>query len=453
MSTFLRRANPDSEQGASAQLGVSAQPVRRPAPRDRAQASSRLYRAVWRWHFYAGLFVAPVLMVMAATGAMYVFKDEIESVMYADMMHVEPAAGRVTIDEQLATARLHCPAGYEIRQFEVPAEATDSTIFFAGRDDDFRSLFVDPYRGNYLGELNDGSLFAIVLRIHRTLFVGTLGRVVVELVTCWAIVLFSTGLYLWWPRRRSKVWGAWLPRFGRNAYLTLRDLHAVSGAYVAGVALLIAATGLLYTQVWGTGYNLAAVQTGAYDIFLKPPQSLSPAESPRAPLEQVVAVAKAALPGNTLSVTIPADPAGAFVVFGSRHVGPSSDGVVVVDHATTKVLGQRATSDYPALGWWASWNYPLHVGSVLGLPTKIVWLVTSIVLTILPVTGVWMWWHRRPRGRTGFPNHPDVRLPKALVATIVALCLALPMMGASLLVILSAESAFARWRSRRAALV
>ena len=38
---------------------------------------SAAYRAVWRWHFYAGLFVLPVLMLMALTGALYLFKAEI----------------------------------------------------------------------------------------------------------------------------------------------------------------------------------------------------------------------------------------------------------------------------------------------------------------------------------------------------------------------------------------
>ena len=32
---------------------------------DAVQPMSGAYRAVWRWHFYAGLIVLPVLMLMA----------------------------------------------------------------------------------------------------------------------------------------------------------------------------------------------------------------------------------------------------------------------------------------------------------------------------------------------------------------------------------------------------
>ncbi len=36
-----------------------------------------IYRAVWRWHFYAGLIVIPFLISLAVTGGLYLFKDEI----------------------------------------------------------------------------------------------------------------------------------------------------------------------------------------------------------------------------------------------------------------------------------------------------------------------------------------------------------------------------------------
>ena len=30
-----------------------------------------LYRTIWRWHFYAALFVIPFILVLSATGAAY----------------------------------------------------------------------------------------------------------------------------------------------------------------------------------------------------------------------------------------------------------------------------------------------------------------------------------------------------------------------------------------------
>ena len=54
--------------------------------------TSSLYRAVWRWHFYAGLFALPFLIILAVTGALYLFHDEIDGLVYADLKRVEAQA-------------------------------------------------------------------------------------------------------------------------------------------------------------------------------------------------------------------------------------------------------------------------------------------------------------------------------------------------------------------------
>lgn len=36
------------------------------------------YRAVWRWHFYAGLFCIPLVITLAISGAIYLFKPQFE---------------------------------------------------------------------------------------------------------------------------------------------------------------------------------------------------------------------------------------------------------------------------------------------------------------------------------------------------------------------------------------
>ena len=37
------------------------------------------YRAVWRWHFYAGLFCIPFVLVLSISGLIYLFKPQIEA--------------------------------------------------------------------------------------------------------------------------------------------------------------------------------------------------------------------------------------------------------------------------------------------------------------------------------------------------------------------------------------
>jgi uncharacterized iron-regulated membrane protein len=54
-----------------------------------ANSESALYRRVWRWHFYAGLICLPFLAMMALTGALYLFKEPIESLVYAPLRFIE----------------------------------------------------------------------------------------------------------------------------------------------------------------------------------------------------------------------------------------------------------------------------------------------------------------------------------------------------------------------------
>jgi len=37
------------------------------------------YRTLWRWHFYAGLLIIPFVLALSISGAIYLFKPQIES--------------------------------------------------------------------------------------------------------------------------------------------------------------------------------------------------------------------------------------------------------------------------------------------------------------------------------------------------------------------------------------
>lgn len=37
----------------------------------RAQPRPRLFRTVWRWHFYAGLLVIPTIVILSLSGIVY----------------------------------------------------------------------------------------------------------------------------------------------------------------------------------------------------------------------------------------------------------------------------------------------------------------------------------------------------------------------------------------------
>src|SRR4051812_18533481 len=50
-----------------------------------------LYRAVWRWHFYAGLLVIPFMLLLAVPGGISLFHAEIDGVLHGPLL---PGPGR-----------------------------------------------------------------------------------------------------------------------------------------------------------------------------------------------------------------------------------------------------------------------------------------------------------------------------------------------------------------------
>jgi uncharacterized iron-regulated membrane protein len=232
--------------------------------------------------------------------------------------------------------------------------------------------------------------------------------------------------------------------------VVLRDLHSVAGIYAVIIAIVISLTGLIYTYAWGSGYQYASQKTEANDMFSKPMLSESPPGAKDLPIDRFVEIGHEKMPGETLTIWFPRVPNAVYMVFSSSDYGASVHRMLFIDRATGEILDDRRLSQSKPLYWFEKWNYPLHVGSVLGLTSKTLWLVTCVVLMTSPVTGVWMWWERRPKGRLGLPRRIDARRPRWLVATITAISILLPTMGLSVVVVLVVDRLVSRLRRARA---
>lgn len=53
-----------------------------------SKTSNSLYQTFWRWHFYGGIIFAPFLILLAISGALYLFQAEIETMIYKDKIIV-----------------------------------------------------------------------------------------------------------------------------------------------------------------------------------------------------------------------------------------------------------------------------------------------------------------------------------------------------------------------------
>src|SRR5262245_20574654 len=86
----------------------------------RSSSRSPLYRVVWRWHFIAGLLVLPFMLSLAITGALYLFKDELDHAIYRAWDGL-PAHTTPPLPRSVIVSQVQATTGSEVLQITEPA--------------------------------------------------------------------------------------------------------------------------------------------------------------------------------------------------------------------------------------------------------------------------------------------------------------------------------------------
>jgi uncharacterized iron-regulated membrane protein len=219
------------------------------------------YRTLWRWHFYAGLFVMPFLIVLAVTGTLYCFQPQIEPLLYPHRLIVAPQAKPRLADEALLTeAASAMPKEARPSSVRVSDDPARSAEFvFRLPNGEHESVYVNPYTGVVLGTLSvEHRLMQIDRMLHRKLLLGKPGELLMELAACWTLVMIGTGIALWWPREPVRLRDLIWPTFRLNGRALWKSVHAAMGIWLAVGALAFIVTGLPWTGSWGKHFKSLA---------------------------------------------------------------------------------------------------------------------------------------------------------------------------------------------------
>ncbi|OWJ57081.1 PepSY-associated TM helix domain-containing protein [Inquilinus limosus] len=443
------------------------------AAAEAARRSTSLYRAVWRWHFYAGLLTLPFLVLLAVTGGLYLFRDEIEGLVYRDLKRVEAqAVARVAPSAQVAAALGAYPG--EVFKYLPPADAGASAEIGVKTADGRRlSVFVDPHDGRVLGEIPDrGSVMWVVRQLHSLAYLGPWGQGAIEIAGGWMILLVATGVVLWWPRGRQG--GALSVRGSPKRRMFWRDLHAVTGLFVGGVIVFLAVTGMPWSVLWGDTVNrwangsnfgypagvrvavpmsdehLAHTQPTAWSLEqARMPESAMAGGGGPIGLDAAVAIFDRLGLAPGYAVNPPAGPAGVY----TASVYPddlSRQRVVHLDQYSGTPLIDMSYADYGPLGRAMEWGINTHMGQQFGLANQLLLLAACLAMIGLAVSAVVMWWKRRPSGALGAPPMPaDPRALRGVTAILAVGGVLYPLVGASMVAVALLDWAVTRRRPVR----
>ena len=429
----------------------------------------KLYRAIWRWNFYAGLIVVPFLTFLALTGLIMLYGNSIDTFL-GPKYHVIAGGERASTITQALMAEQSVSGGKASLFVNPPADEIAS-YFIVKAGEAQTVVVVDPHGPKILASYSrDNTWFNWASGLHGTMWIGDIGDRILEVTAGLGIILVITGCYLWWPRDGRGIIGALFPRLSLKSRALWRELHKSIGFWMSVVLLFFFITGMAWTGIWGSKIvqawstfpaakwdsvplsdkTMVTLNGGALKEVPWPleqtklPASGSqagvvgvPAGSP-VNLNTVTDFAKTIGFNEQFRVNIPNGEEGVFTVSADSMDGdttsPFGDHTVHIDQYTGKVLADISFADYSLGGKSMAAGIALHQGN-LGIWNTLLNTVFCLAMIFLSVSGVVMWWKRRTVGTLSAPLYPrDYHVPKAILVIGLLVCAIFPLTGTAVVV-------------------
>lgn len=377
-------------------------------------------------HLWLGLASGLVVCILGITGCMYVFEDEIKPLVYKDRMFVAvPAnAASLPLSQLKEAAQLALGKDKPLQSFEVPSEPDRTVAFRAFKSNPegntyfskvkyYHTVFINPYTAQVVKVENTKTeFFRLVVMFHWNLWIekNDIGQQIVGWSVVMFVVLLITGLVLWWPRNKKAMKNSFFVKWDAKKKRLNYDLHNVFGFYAVTFGLMVSLTGLVWAFDWFSDSATFIANGGKAVAKPKPILSDTTQAAGALPLDKVYAQALAATPAaHSHFVSIPADKKAAIFVTArmGRHTHYKSIRLMY-DQYNAKLLSTKGFDSMNGGEKMRSLNYDLHIGSILGLPGKILAFFASLICASLPVTGFIIWWGKKKKQKKGAAKKTSV---------------------------------------------
>lgn len=408
-------------------------------------------------HLWLGLASGLIVIVVCFSGTLYTYNTEFTEMSAPHLYKVEKTtAARIAPDDLIA--KVEQASGGRVTALTIPADE-ERTYQFNTRTKDDKSRFgtawmVNPYTGEITGNSREKTgtkeFMGTMFSLHRWLLLDKMEKPILsnmtnrELgskITGWATILFTlgciTGLVIWFPQK-IKAWRQGLSiKWSGNWKRINHDLHNTLAFYALFFLLLMGLTGPQWSFKWyreGLQKTLGVYkpeQKGAKpgdqaaakgnaerkgegriqmtgsdkDAFVKDeaPQRLT--------IAAYIDAADRVLPykGN-YTIMLPSDQE-APVSISKTRVGffaPAAGDKVTLDQKTAAMVKLDIFREKPFNERVAASIKALHVGNVYGGFTKLLYFISCLIATTLPVTGTLIWLNKLKKKRKRNKIQPAV---------------------------------------------
>lgn len=376
-----------------------------------AKKSLKYY--IGKLHLWFGFTTGLLVFIVAVTGCIYCFKDEITS-LYDDYKYVEVQEKSVIPPSQVRDIAHSVIPDRTIHGIAYGDKNDAIEVVFYEPDPEFyHTLYLNPYSGEFIHRENvRAGFFAFILDGHMNLWMGEFGRNIVAYSTLIFLFILISGLILWFPRKRKNAGKRfkfqWKDRtkWKRKNY----DLHNILGFYASAIALVIAITGLVMALNW--------FQDGVYTLTggdkeyagFDYPQNISQPDDElvseeEEPIDIVWSRLMQEYP-DAYEVEIHIPPVDGYTIYAHMRFSGGTYWDADYRYFDSRTLEEvKPNSPYGTLDEASVadlvrlMNYDIHVGAIGGIAGKIIVFFSSLIVGSLPVTGFMIWWGRRGKNK------------------------------------------------------
>jgi uncharacterized iron-regulated membrane protein len=354
-----------------------------------------LRRAMFQVHLWAGILVSLYVVVIALTGSILVFEDELTATtLPAHLSAYDPA--HVAPIPQVMQAFQHDYPSARVVEIDTPwpvipayrlrAVSAANHEFNLVADPVSASLHEQP--ATWVNWVHDLHVYLLLGSAHGEQINGV-GAVIL-------LLLCITGLFLWWQGLKNWVRALKID-LRRNWRRINFDAHHAIGFWTLAIVFWWSISSIYfgwYRQFSGVVNAISRLQGMA------PPPLPTPLSSgmQRATLPQILASAQHASPqGRLFGLSDPS--LTGTLVYAQMDLRAPADfshrDIVAIDTTNAHVLTIWRYGQNHSVGDWIMWSmHPLHFGTVWGMGCKVIWFLLGLSLAILSATGVLMYWNR-----------------------------------------------------------
>ncbi|MBU2903930.1 PepSY domain-containing protein [Arenibacter algicola] len=350
-------------------------------------------------HLWLGIGSGIILFLVCLSGTILTFEEEIKDLFAKEFVVAIASGSRLSMKELSESLSKEGIVG----NITIPAvrdKALNFSVKTSPKERRGTTYYVDPYSGEYqkVQKSSFDGFFMTMFKMHRWLLLDTeIGRPIVGVATIIFLFLSISGIILWFPKKMK--WKNFKPGFKiklkANWKRINHDLHNTLGFYACIFLVIMSLTGLFWSFEWYRDAGSKVLGTKVFGNRGGGPKfesALKPGTTEKT-FEEILQIASTELnyEGET-TITIPSTDKEVYTITKNNNsrFSPVITDKLVFDRDGT-LLHKELFADKPLNVQIASLIKPIHMGTIYGNFSKIIYFIACLIATSLPITGTLIW--------------------------------------------------------------